>query len=488
MRIKAAAAHTAIALACLLTAFSTHADPPQGTPPPFNFQMAGVGSRSVQDIMNIIARDPATNAGLVATVPKLFDWYNAYGSQDYDGSNFIVTRDPNNVNYPDCGHIHRPRFSIMAVELLSNTLRDNDGCIGFAVTAIVFGDGSTGPMATASLDYRYWLRDAFTYAVRSGSPIFGNLSPLELKSIYNCELPTTQYKPLLPPYGDEIRTQFLKMLGLADAIDFVSQAAHACVAEVAGGQMAAHSWGLQLTEPQHILPYSAANYIAQIGRQAPDRHGRAVLGSIAGIPSVVANTNVPLTYVVRDNSQFVLDLSTAELRSIYNCGLSTTLFLPLLPRHGSALRQAFLSKLGFTDSSSFAQSRPCITEISAENKGVLLTDPRHIAPHSTSSYVAQLTGQAADARGRAVMGWLDGLAPMRANASAATNPTGSYAIYVVIQADPQFGQTFGYQYNELIRYPPYGPALCAAPARAVIERHGFVVDARCGDSFAVIRP
>jgi hypothetical protein len=51
--------------------------------------------------------------------------------------------------------------------------------------------------------------------------------------------------------------------------------------------------GTLLTDPQQIVTYSAGPYLAQVNKVVPDKHGKAILGSINGIsPAVLNNSSV----------------------------------------------------------------------------------------------------------------------------------------------------------------------------------------------------
>ena len=125
-----------------------------------------------------------------------------------------------------------------------------------------------------------------------------------------------------------------------------------------------------------------------------------------------------VAYAIRNDSTLSKRLTVAQLTTVYNCAAGPA-YKPLLGPFGSGTRRFFLQQLGFTDAANFT-SQPghtCIQQVS-DNRGIELTDPAHIAPHSIAQYLSQTNGVVPDVRGRAILGAINGISPAVLNNSS----------------------------------------------------------------------
>lgn len=264
-----------VAGACLatftLTVGSAVADPVNPAGPR---ELAGVGAETTQGLFNALS-DIIKDANGT----KIIASYNNAGTSP------ITTKDRPEPN--PCT-ITRPNQGGSGTDALVKSLEANDGCVQFS--RVVTNDSAN--RAGKGLTYIPVAVDALTYAIRSDSNIPRNLSIAELKDIYNCKV--AGIKPLLGVFGAGNRTLFLQTLGIPDAADFVTQPDHTCVKDTdANGNPLLANDGTLLTDPQNIVTYSAAPYLAQVNKVVPDKHGKAILGSINGIsPAVLNNSSV----------------------------------------------------------------------------------------------------------------------------------------------------------------------------------------------------
>lgn len=125
------------------------------------------------------------------------------------------------------------------------------------------------------------------------------------------------------------------------------------------------------------------------------------------------------------------DLSTATLKSIYQC-TTTTLngvpLTPLLPQIGSGTRSFFLEKLNLTD----AQVGSCVDQSVQENNGVALNSAGDIAPYSVAQYIAQVSGTVADIHGTTDLIKVNGTAPYTSSFTLNTGFSYARDVYNVV--------------------------------------------------------
>ncbi|MGW1720507.1 substrate-binding domain-containing protein [Streptomyces sp. NPDC002156] len=115
-----------------------------------------------------------------------------------------------------------------------------------------------------------------------------------------------------------------------------------------------------------------------------------------------------LTMAVRADSPLNdadgLDVSTAQLKAIYECtqtSLNGSPVTPLLPQSGSGTRSFFLAQIGNPTLGT------CVGTMQ-EHDGRALTSTAHIAPYSVAKYVSQTGGLVEDVHGDTVLGTIDG--------------------------------------------------------------------------------
>ncbi|MEV7683012.1 substrate-binding domain-containing protein [Streptomyces sp. NPDC088341] len=119
-----------------------------------------------------------------------------------------------------------------------------------------------------------------------------------------------------------------------------------------------------------------------------------------------------VTVAVRSNSALNdgVGFTTAELRAIYTCALTThdgVALTPLLPQPGSGTRSFFLRRIGVTE----PQIGSCVDGTVQEHDGTALDTGGDIAPYSVAQYIAQTGGVVADRHGVTVLSRLEGVAP-----------------------------------------------------------------------------
>jgi hypothetical protein len=169
----------------------------------------------------------------------------------------------------------------------------------------------------------------------------------------------------------------------------------------------------RVLDPNSVLPFSVASYLAQNGAVQPDLTAGSRLGTISdsGLPPVVPDTAqypADVSFAVTSTSSVPRQVSLADLVSIYTC--ATTGVTPLLPASG-ATRTAWEQLLGIADPDVAAGKYPCITtsvngSAVAENDGRALTSSA-IMPFAVSAYTDQLLGAKIDTRGSARLGVID---------------------------------------------------------------------------------
>lgn len=183
-----------------------------------------------------------------------------------------------------------------------------------------------------------------------------------------------------------------------------------------------------------------------------------------------------LTYAIRDDSLIPRDLSLAELTDIYNCQVPG--IKPLLGVFGAGNRTFFLSKLGLTDSATFAGSpgHECVkdTDVNGNpllaNDGTLLTDPQQIVTYSSGPWLAQINGVVPDKHGKSVLGSINGISPQVLNNSSVM----SRDVYNVVPTSQ-----LGVAPTSTVFVGP-NSQVCANGE--LIKRHGFNTSPNCGST------
>lgn len=214
------------------------------------------------------------------------------------------------------------------------------GCLQFARSSSLTLT-STG-VAGVQLAYIPFAADNITYAKRADSSISGALSRSALVTIYNCAFPNAgtaaaTFKPLIPQAGSGTRTAWLAALGLSATPASCVSDTYVSPNDGVTRNVQEHN-GASLINKQNIVPYSAAQYEAQVTQVINDVHGNAVLGSIDGIPALAANTGV--------TSNFRRDLYNVIDNDAVN---NPTLSSVFVGKNSKVCQQsAAISKLGLT--------------------------------------------------------------------------------------------------------------------------------------------
>ena len=121
-----------------------------------------------------------------------------------------------------------------------------------------------------------------------------------------------------------------------------------------------------------------------------------------------------VSWVKQDGSALPDTLTTAQLKAIYECTLTTlngVTLTPILPQSASGTRAFFLSSIGVTTPGSCVTSNSTIQE----NDGSAVDSAGDIFPYSVAQYTAQETFVVDDRRGDAVLGSVGGVAPRNAD-------------------------------------------------------------------------
>ncbi|MBK3571815.1 substrate-binding domain-containing protein [Streptomyces sp. MBT62] len=116
-----------------------------------------------------------------------------------------------------------------------------------------------------------------------------------------------------------------------------------------------------------------------------------------------------VSWVKLDGSALPDNLTTAQLKAIYECTLTTlngVALTPILPQSASGTRAFFLSSIGVTTPGSCVTSNSTIQE----NDGSAVDSAGDIFPYSVAQYTAQESFVVDDRRGSAVLGSVNGQA------------------------------------------------------------------------------
>ncbi|MGW4649372.1 substrate-binding domain-containing protein [Kitasatospora sp. NPDC004289] len=186
-----------------------------------------------------------------------------------------------------------------------------------------------------------------------------------------------------------------------------------------------------------------------------------------------------VTYAVSSGSEVALDLSTADLHSIYSCdpgyvGTGPNWDIkPLLPQPGSGTRAFWLTVVGITESDISANKYPCVTDTKGgkkieEHDGRVL-DTKSLVPFSIAQYIAQASSTIADIRGSAQLGNINGVPSVLLNSSAAATRDVYNVIPTSQVANSPWKDVFVGSNSEICK------------RAAIVKQYGFGVNANCGD-------
>ncbi|WP_285709946.1 RICIN domain-containing protein [Microtetraspora sp. NBRC 16547] len=361
---------------------SAHADP---TGAPTYRALAGGGSATTQELMNAMA-DAVTVNG-----QKVLASYEAASSQL---SSTFTTKSP--TTNPYCT-LNRPAGDAGGLGALGYSMAVADGCLDFARLA---GEPTTPQLNSpvANVTYLPYALDGITYVVDQRSPLH-EPSLDYLRAIYTCAATTTQYHPLLPASGSQLRSEWLAALNISEAD--LSNGKYPCVKDTTlnGRPISENDPSVLTSDEYAIVPYS-------IGQWAKHTWNYR-LGNIIGAPEtngqgpVVPNTAAfpdGVSYTIR--SQYQRDLTLGELKDIYQCRMTQVdgkAVYPLLPV-ASPVRTAWLKMMGITEADMSAGRYPCISTTThgsfpiQPNTGSFQEWGNQIMPYSITEYIRQMLG------------------------------------------------------------------------------------------------
>ncbi len=491
-------------LATMFTPGAAQADPVNPTGPRL---LAGVGSETLDPVMNGLA-DVVTIGGV-----KVIASYDGFLTSGFTSKSPAPATASSGCVY--AGYVAANGPGIRATgsgagrsRFIESLTPGNayEGCLDFARAS-----GINLAAATPQLTYVPFGIGAQTYAVRSDSTINRQLTVETLKTIYQCTAApgtgtTGNFTPLLPQSGSGTRSSWLSFLGLSEATK------GACVRDTwnnpsgtATDPIIEHN-GKVLLNKTEIVPFDAAQYAAQSIGIITDARGKAVLG---GSGSTASGTMLPaidgssaytlpggatvaqsavVSYAVRSDSTINRQLTTATLKSIYQCsaaaGTGTTgNFTPLLPAAGSPVRSQWLAQLGLAEADLGACVRATwnnpsgtATDPIADNNGKVLLSKTELVPFSGAEYAKQTIGLVTDNRGKAVFGGQDGNPVLSANRTA----LGARKFYNVIPTS-RVGNAAYPELNQVF----VGGSSLICQATATIQKFGLDLAADCGSTTSV---
>jgi ABC-type phosphate transport system substrate-binding protein len=223
-----------------------------------------------------------------------------------------------------------------------------------------------------------------------------------------------------------------------------------------------------------IASQTAGNGCLQFARSSTNDSANHSGANLTYIPFAVDQ----IGYATKISSSGIPStLSTADLQSIYNCGVAS--IQPMLPQFGSGTRKTFLAALGFTDDAAFTSqtNHTCIKQVDGagnpllENTGKKLFAANQIEPYSISVFIAQSTGVQPDDHGFTKLGRINDIVPLQAGTTA----TISRDVYNVVP-NSQIGA--GTETNQV--FVGGGSLVCSNPD--TIKRFGFGLHGNCGST------
>lgn len=289
-KVRLGAIAVVVASATVFGAYAANADPAAGTFP----TLAGVGSDTIQDVMN----------GMATTIPAIGS-YDAVAPTGSSNTTTIQTRSGGTA-------FTRPNGSGSGINALSASIDNSGYGAGSLVISnqVDFARSSSGPSTAhpgTDLTFIPFAQDAVTFAVNEASAFPRDIplgtsadatTKFTLYNIYHCTATnysdadgnTVTIRPLLPQQGSGTRKFWESTLGLVDAT------LPACVTDL-NNTVEEHN-GTFLTGAGDIVPFSISQFIAQGNHAAlpstvTERRGGAALGAINGVaPYLVANGTI----------------------------------------------------------------------------------------------------------------------------------------------------------------------------------------------------
>lgn len=282
--IQFVAGAVVVASTTVLAAGPAMADPPTGVTPK-ETDIVSVGSDTDEFLLDQLSFDynKAHSTGA-----RIYSW---------DALNPKTNQTDNIVTKSGCTIVQRPNGSSAGITTFITNAKTKDGkhfCIDFVRSAR--GRSSSDPnKGPGGILFVFLAKDAITVATNKTTNAPANLTTADLNAIYSCTATTwTQVggtstatiQAFLPQTGSGLRTSFLKMIGVATPGSCVNSS----VQQNEGTDPQFKN------NPNAIVPYSIAKYIAQVfhsaqcgtkptpsqNRYGCDEHGQFVLHSING--------------------------------------------------------------------------------------------------------------------------------------------------------------------------------------------------------------
>jgi ABC-type phosphate transport system substrate-binding protein len=257
------------------------ADPPSGvTPRPGD--VVGVGSDTIPFLLDQFSYD--YNLAHGSSSPLLYSW-DAVNPATGQAGDMIVTK-------TDCAPVPRPDGSSAGIAALAAGVTDpagsGDYCVDYAGSSR--RPSANDPACVAGgLCFVALAGDAVTWASRDavsgGTDAPASLTRAQLKEIYLCQITNwakvggkkAPIKPFLPQSSSGTRTSWLTALGGGSA----PITPGTCVGSARNTLQDNEGVNPVLNSAEAIVPYSVADYIAQVYHDAP------CTGSCTGSPPCV---------------------------------------------------------------------------------------------------------------------------------------------------------------------------------------------------------
>ncbi len=263
------AAVAGIGLALAMTAVPASADP-VGAP---TFRpLAGMGSDTTQGVMNGLSDVVLVGGAKVIASYDVTPLGAKVSTKDVAFSNPLC----NVAGGAGTGGVVRANGSGAGRDALAAATTAGSatfGCLDFARTssgAIVAGQTFV-PMAQDGLVYAY----PFNGAIGSQS------TTADLQSIYQCLVPG--FGPLIPQAGSGTRNSWATLMGIS------TTTLPACVKDTLGGLPIEEHDGTRFTNSNQMVPFSVAQYLAQMFGTILDKRSSAQLGQMNGVNPLIQN-------------------------------------------------------------------------------------------------------------------------------------------------------------------------------------------------------
>jgi hypothetical protein len=255
--------------------------------PPTYRALAGGGSDTTEEVMQAMSEAITDTNGT-----KIIANYNAQGGAFDSKDPAALPATATTCNYAaqtgSNGAGIRPNGSSAGRDRLveaSTVGNARNGCLDWARSSS--GPGSS-PLAV-KLTYIPYAVDSWGYALRSDSTLSRTYSVAQLKSIYQCAVPSVQ--PLLAQTGSGTRPAWLQALGLTEST------LGSCVRDTWDDPndgspnlvpIQEHDARVLLNKNE-IVGFSVGQWSSMAAGVITDKRGRGVLANIGGVPVQAAN-------------------------------------------------------------------------------------------------------------------------------------------------------------------------------------------------------